>query len=280
VITDFEVDRIGYNNFYSEKLSEFYYAKNREDFKTIYEANELKPSSEGGRNYFGYTRYLTVKRMLDDIRKKKDSIQNIKIIDAGCGLGNLSSYLAALGFKVYGIDISRDGITASKKLSKKIGTDRNCEFITGNLNNIDLPDNSIDYVIGHSTLHHFIKYDEVPNEFKRLLKNGSKGFFAESLGEFFGYRLFHNKIQMKELGDIVLKRKQIIDYFRDFDVEIMPTDCFVTIDKLLSRMRIIKMKNKNMISKITFWLDRKIYTKIFPAAYFANSIVIEITNKK
>jgi ubiquinone/menaquinone biosynthesis C-methylase UbiE len=127
------------------------------------------------------------------------------------------------------------------------------------LEHISVESSSIDFIIGHASLHHFIKYEKVPAEFYRVMKTGANGYFADSFGENPFYRIFHNKQRMERLGDVLLSKKLIDEYFDLFDVQLTPTDWFVMLDKLYSK---IFPDNFNIylrqLSKVHYWLDRKI----------------------
>ena len=74
-----------------------------------------------------------------------------------------------------------DSITI-RRTPKKVGVSDKCDFRAESLEKISINDSSINYIIGHASLHHFIKYEAVPNEFRRVMKNEAKGFFADSFG--------------------------------------------------------------------------------------------------
>ncbi len=64
-----------------------------------------------------YCKNIYFKKELDIFIKslKKGS----KILDAGCGTGHVAKYLSNLGFKVVGIDLSKEMISIAKKKTKK-----------------------------------------------------------------------------------------------------------------------------------------------------------------
>ena len=60
-----------------------------------------------------------------------------KILDAGCGAGNLAIELAELGYSVHGIDIAPSMIQlCNKKLSRLSGNNLTCSFSTATLSEI------------------------------------------------------------------------------------------------------------------------------------------------
>jgi SAM-dependent methyltransferase len=71
------------------------------------------------------------------------------ILDIGCGSGRNSLFLANLGFKVTGVDISQDAINEARSYNNK-----NCSFICASL--IEMwPNESFDVIIDFG-LFHFI----------------------------------------------------------------------------------------------------------------------------
>jgi 2-polyprenyl-3-methyl-5-hydroxy-6-metoxy-1,4-benzoquinol methylase len=66
---------------------------------------------------------------------KKYIIENSEILDFGCGMGSFSNYLTTLGYKVTGMDYSKEMINLANKYFVK-----NVKFIKGSikeLNNLD-----------------------------------------------------------------------------------------------------------------------------------------------
>jgi 2-polyprenyl-3-methyl-5-hydroxy-6-metoxy-1,4-benzoquinol methylase len=231
-------DKAGYEVHYKNAPTEYM-------GDAAYEKKHLQTFCEGGLNPRGYARGLAVK-MLMAVANPGDSI-----VDAGCGVGNLSVYLANKGFNVTGVEISEAGCRVARQRAK--GT--TAKFLAESLEDTSLPDASIDHVIGLGTLHHFIKYN-VPPEFKRILKPGGHAFFADGFGENKLLHLFHDKEKMARLGDVNLTQKMIYDYFKDFDVEIIATDWFSMLDKLYAKL--LPAKLVRMIAKGHFWLDRNL----------------------
>ena len=63
---------------------------------------------------------------------------------------------------------------------------------------------------------------------------------------------------MERLGDVVLTKKLIDNFFDCFEIQLLPTDWFVMLDKLFLKLLPRKWKNSiRPLSKVNFWLDRK-----------------------
>ncbi len=82
---------------------------------------------------------------------------------------------------------------------------------------------------------------------------------------------------MERLGDVILTKSLVMDYFKGFKTEIVPTDWFVMFDKLYLRLlpKIFDSIIKK-VSKIHFWLDRKISPKSRIALYLSGTILTKI----
>lgn len=75
--------------------------------------------------------------VIDKIKNKKILINLIKkyakgnrLLEAGSGTGVLSTYMASLGYEVEGIDIDKDILNLSKKISKNYNSKNKPNFIS------------------------------------------------------------------------------------------------------------------------------------------------------
>tara|TARA_Y100000816_G_C26079962_1_gene569063 strand:- start:315 stop:1010 length:696 start_codon:yes stop_codon:yes gene_type:complete len=114
-----------------------------------------------------------------------------KVIDVGCGNGR---HLKSLGFKltdseIIGIDQSAPEITKlNKEFDESVCKNGNAyKFITGDIREMDVPDNSQDLVVCSEVLEHVPNFEAVLEECYRILKPGSvmlisvPSYFPESL---------------------------------------------------------------------------------------------------
>jgi ubiquinone/menaquinone biosynthesis C-methylase UbiE len=271
-----KTDKRGYDQLYRGKVSRFADSANKQAYVEQYERSKLTPFYAGGRTK-GYARGLATRSLLDAISRKGLNPADTLILDAGSGQGELSVYLGCKGYNVVGVDISESGCLAARDMAARIGVSKNCSFLAQSLDSISIGDGEVDYIIGHAALHHFIKYEGVPNEFKRVMKDASEGFFADSFGENKVYHLFHNKERMKRLGDVSLSKDMIVKYFRGFNVELLPADWFTMTDKLF--MKIFPRNWDNVAKRISgcsFWLDRHIPVSSRFALRLSGSVVTTI----
>ena len=98
-----------------------------------------------------------------------------KIIDLGCGWGNISLALQSENFDVTGLDYSLKSVEICKKTALKMGFDPN-KFICADATNTGLKKNSFDVAYCCDLVEHL--YPEIHNklisEARRILKKGGK----------------------------------------------------------------------------------------------------------
>lgn len=87
-------------------------------------------------------------------------------LEFGCGNGRMSEFFAAHFKHVYAVDISAQMVAVAKK---RLARFSNISYLINDGENINLPDQSVDFVFSYAVLQHF------PS--KKMVKNTLKGFY-------------------------------------------------------------------------------------------------------
>jgi ubiquinone/menaquinone biosynthesis C-methylase UbiE len=144
----------------------------------------VDPSLYDKKYYFsdcgGYVEYLSSKgdkmdpRLKELVERMPKIKKNMKILDVGCGRGELCYWAASKGAKVNGIDYSKDAIKiASEGIGRKnINIKHLCEFKVMDIKNLKYPNNYFDGIFFIEVLEHLFPWekDMAFKEFKRVLK--------------------------------------------------------------------------------------------------------------
>jgi SAM-dependent methyltransferase len=88
------------------------------------------------------------------------------VLDAGCGVGYGTSYLAAAARRVVGVDRDESAIAYARERYAR----PNVEFRVGNLQGLELPDAAFDAVCSFETIEHVADTDAYLHEMARVLR--------------------------------------------------------------------------------------------------------------
>lgn len=110
--------------------------------------------------------------------------QGMKVLDAGCGVGGASIYIAErTKAKVFGISLVPKQIQNAKKNASKRNVSNHTEFTVMDYTKTTFPDNYFDVVFAIESVCHSFPKESFLQEAKRILKKGGKLIIAD------GYRI-------------------------------------------------------------------------------------------
>jgi ubiquinone/menaquinone biosynthesis C-methylase UbiE len=105
-----------------------------------------------------------------------------RILELGCGEGNLSLELASRGVQVTGIDLSTKRIERAQSKAASLRLDTPPTFMAGDLNTISLQNESFDCVVAHDSLHHILMLGRLCDEVHKALRPGGHFLVIDYVG--------------------------------------------------------------------------------------------------
>jgi len=118
-----------------------------------------------------------------EIAKQNFRSDDQKLLDFGCGKGELSLVLSKVGYEVFGFDLSPNNITIAKRLANEYQMTGRTHFQVGVAEKLDYPTNYFDMVVGNEILHH-VEISQALSECSRVLKEGG------------GMAIFHEPVRV------------------------------------------------------------------------------------
>jgi sterol 24-C-methyltransferase len=116
-----------------------------------------------------------MRRMENKLAMELDLRPGARVLDAGCGVGEVSDHLAReYGLIVTGIDILDFNIQEAEKRAKRLGLEQKVSFKEMSYAELDFPDETFDGVFTMETLVHATDAEGVLQQFKRVLTKGGR----------------------------------------------------------------------------------------------------------
>ena len=110
------------------------------------------------------------------VREILDGLPRGVALDAACGTGRHSAYLASLGHKVIGVDSSAAMLERAREKVPR------GEFYEADVDNLPLPDDHVDLVVCALALVHVPDLEPVLAEFVRVLRPGGSLVISDQRG--------------------------------------------------------------------------------------------------
>jgi 2-polyprenyl-3-methyl-5-hydroxy-6-metoxy-1,4-benzoquinol methylase len=145
-------------------------------------------------------------------------------LDAGCGMGSATHYLANYARHITGIDISQIAIQyATRHYSQK-----NCIFGVMDIKNLIYPDSSFDVVTSFEVLEHLHRDDQIRyiKEIARVLKPGGELFLSTPNKNLTKGANSYHICELEEVG----LRELLSQFFVDIEILGITTDSRIIPD--------------------------------------------------
>jgi len=105
-----------------------------------------------------------------------DSKPGIKVLDACAGTGDLALVIASQcrDIELTGMDICPDMLEIARQKFKQAGMEKRIDFMTADLRNLPLSDESFDYITAAFGIRNVPQVEKALAEMKRVVKKGGK----------------------------------------------------------------------------------------------------------
>lgn len=149
-------------------------------------------------------RFYIINRASDAyFRARLDAVRpGARVLDYGCGDGAYGALHAATrdDLDITAIDLSPVAIEQAKGKAREAGVLERIDFRIMNAEQLELPDEEFDYVVGLGVLHH-LDLEASLREIRRVLKPEGGGVFVEPLGHNPLINLYRNRTPDQRTSD-------------------------------------------------------------------------------
>ena len=119
-----------------------------------------------------------------------------RVLDAACGEGYGSDYLATFAQQVTGVDVSDAAARHARERYRR----SNLRFVAASVAALPMADASVDLVVSFETIEHLAQQAEMLAEFRRVLApGGALVLSSPNKPVYSGSGAFHNEYHVKEL---------------------------------------------------------------------------------
>ena len=197
-------------------------------------------------NPFSRTHKRLMKKLLRTAGLSLEDVKDLKVLDAGCGTGEKSVYLASLGAEVVGVDINPGQLEHAKKLAEKYNL--NVEFRKEDLLDLKL-NRKFDLIMSTGVLHHTPNAKRGFDNLAPLLSKrgriiiGLYNWYARMKYRIIRYFLHKRYSSPEEIMDFVLKSPlNTASYPTLYDRYAVPFESYHTLEELASWFKEHKIK--------------------------------------
>lgn len=109
------------------------------------------------------------------------SLEGKRVLDLGCGSGDLTVLLALAGARTTGVDLSPGMVDVARRRVEQFAPNAEASFAASPAEELPLEDDSVDVILGRFILHH-LDIPRAAQECARVLAPGGKALFVENSG--------------------------------------------------------------------------------------------------
>jgi len=129
----------------------------------------------------GFLKYSSGDIGLAGVAEFVDSLKGKRVLEYGCGLGEMTVLMALDGAEVTAFDLSRDSLAVTARRASINNVSSLVSLTVAAGEKLPFAEGSFDVIFGRSILHHLLPEISQPELF-RVLKKGGKAVFSEPLG--------------------------------------------------------------------------------------------------
>lgn len=112
-----------------------------------------------------------------------------KFLEAGCGTGRFSIFMAERDFDVTALDYSPEMLRITREKLQKQGLKKKVKLVQGDIEKLPFKDNSFDGCFSYAVLRHFSNPQKGIRELIRVTKKGGAIVFDFMNAGYFGYEI-------------------------------------------------------------------------------------------
>jgi tocopherol O-methyltransferase len=171
----------------------------------------------------------------------------MKVLDAGCGVGGPSIYLASRGCDVQSITLSEKQVATCRENAKRLGVSDKVTFSQQNYLNTNFPDNTFDVVWAIESVCYAWDKSDFTREAFRVLKPGGRLVVAD---------FYSAPVQPGSADDILMKKW----------TDAWAIKSYATVDEFNHALQSAGFKHtrdQNITQKVTPSI-RRLYMSFFP----------------
>ena len=199
-------EQVWHDNWYDQNAKKEF-PESTAEFREFFSRVQLEPFCNGGWAYWGDAR--------TEMMRLIGNVGGLRVLDYGCGSGQLGIYLSMLGAEVSGFDLSPKGVEVANWAARKYGL--TCSFRAMDAEELDYPPESFELVVGFGVLHHVVKYPKSAFHLARVLKPLGRAIFHETLWDNPLINLArHWTMPSQEAGDTRLTARGIEEFGAPF----------------------------------------------------------------